>query len=259
MPDFWINLFVVGALVVTLAYGFATRINRMALVDTLWTAGVGLAALAYLWTQQLGTPQGYLVAFVIASWSVRLTYHLLQDRVLRGQEDPRYAHLAQHWGARARRNFYFLFLAQVPFVALFAYPVTLAMHSDVLDLWDLLGVGIALLALLGERAADQQLARFRSDPANRGGVCQRGLWRYSRHPNYFFEWLHWWAYVCFAVGSSAWALTLIGPAAMYLFLRFLTGVPHAERSSLAHRGEAYRSYQQTTNAFFPWKPHLKKS
>jgi steroid 5-alpha reductase family enzyme len=259
LSDFWSVLFLVGVIAASIAYVIARRMGLMAVVDTVWSSGVGLASLAYLYAHELYTPQAYLVALVITFWSLRLTYHLLRDRVLRGEEDPRYANLAQHWGQRAARNFYLLFLAQIPFIALFAFPVTIALRGGALGWWDGLGVAIALLALFGESLADRQLARFRADPANRGGVCQQGLWQYSRHPNYFFEWLHWWAYVCFAIGSAGWTLTLLGPAAMYLFLRFLTGVPHAERSSLAHRGEAYRAYQQTTNAFFPWIPHHKKN
>ena len=79
-------------------------------------------------------------------------------------------------------------------------------------------------------------------------VCNGGLWRYSRHPNYFFEWLHWWAYVC-SCRQLPWAVSLIGPLLMYVFLRYPDGIPHTERASLARRGEAYRQYQNTTNLF----------
>jgi steroid 5-alpha reductase family enzyme len=259
MPDFWISLFVLGFCAASLAYLLARRLRVMALVDTVWTAGVGLAAITYLWVHQLETAQAYLVAGVIGLWSLRLTYHLLRNRVLPGQEDPRYVHLARYWGGTAARNFYFLFLAQVLFVALFVFPVSIAMRAEQLGLWDGVGVAVALLALFGESLADRQLAQFRSDPVRRRQVCQTGLWRYCRHPNYFFEWMHWLSYVCFAIGAPAWALSFVGPIAMYLFLRFLTGVPHSERSSLSHRGAAYRTYQQTTNAFFPWKPHQPKN
>ena len=258
MTSYWISLFLVGGCVASLANLLARRLRLMAVVDLIWTAGVGIAAFVYLWVHALFTLQAYLVLAVLGLWSARLTYHLLRDRVLRGEEDPRYANLARHWGASAPRNFYFLFLAQVPFIALFVFPVSIGMRGGNIGVWDVVAVVIAMLALLGESIADRQLARFRADPDRRKGVCRDGLWRYSRHPNYFFEWLHWWAYVCFAIGSASWALSLVGPLAMYIFLRFLTGVPHVERSSLASRGEAYRSYQQSTNAFFPWKPHPPK-
>jgi len=85
-------------------------------------------------------------------------------------------------------------------------------------------------------------------------VCRAGLWRYSRHPNYFFEWLHWWAYVPIALGGPWWGLTLLGPAVMYLFLTRVTGIPPTEARAVASRGEAYREYQRTTSPLVPWPP-----
>jgi steroid 5-alpha reductase family enzyme len=122
------------------------------------------------------------------------------------------------------------------------------------DLFDILGLLLAILAISLESLSDRQLATFRADPATKGRVCTRGVWRYSRHPNYFFEWLHWFGYVVMAIGSSYWVFTLLGPLFMFVFLRFLTGVPHAERQSLRSRGDAYRAYQQSTPVFFPWIP-----
>jgi steroid 5-alpha reductase family enzyme len=83
------------------------------------------------------------------------------------------------------------------------------------------------------------------------------LWRYSRHPNYFFEWLHWWSYVPLALGTSWWWLPLLTQGLMLFTLLKLTGIPHAERQALAHRGDDYREYQATTNAFVPWFPRTK--
>jgi steroid 5-alpha reductase family enzyme len=228
----------------------------MSVVDLIWTSGLGLAALSYLLVSGLDTTRAYAVALLVVIWSFRLSYYLLTDRVLKGEEDPRYANLASYWGKRSKLNFYFLFIGQIVFVALFLWPVSIAMSANALGwLWtDWLAVVIALTSFVGESIADRQLAVFRADASNRGKVCRSGLWRYSRHPNYFFEWLHWWAYVAFAWSSSHWWVVLIGPAAMYIFLRYLTGIPFAERSSLKSRGDAYRHYQKTTNAFFPWIP-----
>jgi steroid 5-alpha reductase family enzyme len=256
MLGFWTEFFLIGFVIATVAYWIALRVRLMAVVDTIWTSGLGLGAMAYLYVHGFETVRSFVVCLVIMVWSFRLSYHLFCDRVLKGEEDPRYLNLAKHWGDASKRNFYFLFLAQILFVALFLVPVTLAMRSssESFLLMDWLAICLAGIALTGEYLADRQLAEFRGNPANKGGVCKEGLWRYSRHPNYFFEWLHWWAYVAFAWSSALWWLSLIGPLAMYIFLRYLTGVPHAERSSLRSRGEAYREYQQTTNTFFPWIP-----
>jgi steroid 5-alpha reductase family enzyme len=254
---YWVGLFVVGFVAATILYNIAVRIQLMALVDLLWTTGLGLAGVVYLISQSLVSFQGYAVLTLLSIWSFRLSYHIFTDRVIRGKEDPRYANLTEYWGDKAQKNFLFIFLGQVPLVALFVLPVSVAMAVSVegVRLVDFLAIGIALVALIGEGVADRQLAKFRADPSNKGGVCKSGLWRYSRHPNYFFEWLHWWAYVSFAWGAENWWLSLLGPFAMFIFLRFVTGVPPAEKSSLKSRGEAYRKYQSTTNAFFPWKPH----
>ena len=114
------------------------------------------------------------------------------------------------------------------------------------------GIALWLIGLLGESLADRQLARFRADPANKGKVCRTGLWNYSRHPNYFFEWLVWVGYAVFALGSPWGWLGLLAPALMLHFLRNVTGIPMTEELSLKSKGDAYREYQRTTSAFVPW-------
>jgi steroid 5-alpha reductase family enzyme len=120
--------------------------------------------------------------------------------------------------------------------------------------WDVLGAAIVLGAVAGETIADRQLARWRADPAHRGRTCRTGLWRWSRHPNYFFEWLHWWAWPILAIGAPwGWA-AVYAPILMLAFILGLSGIPATERRALATRGEDYRRYQRTTSAFFPWPP-----
>ena len=259
MISFWISFFCIGIFVATAAYQIARKLKLMAIVDTIWTAGLGISALVYHTISGLESVRSWAVLLVIFLWSFRLSFHLFRDRIFTGHEDPRYKALAAYWGAKSARNFYFLFLAQITFVALFLFPVSIAMQNPH-PVWawtDTLAVLIGISAMLGEWIADRQLAAFRANPKNNGGVCQDRLWRYSRHPNYFFEWLHWFAYLAFAVGSSSVGFALVGPIAMFIFLRFLTGVPYAEMSSLKSRGEAYRQYQSSTNAFFPWIPRDK--
>jgi steroid 5-alpha reductase family enzyme len=116
------------------------------------------------------------------------------------------------------------------------------------------GIAVWVASIAGESIADRQLARFRADPAHRGRTCRAGLWRYSRHPNYFFEWLHWFTYVALAVGSPLPWLSLAGPIVMYVFLRWVSGIPFTEAQALRTRGEDYRRYQQSTPLLFPWFP-----
>lgn len=256
MPEFWYALFPLGFAVALGAYLLALKIRLFAIVDTVWAAGLGLGALIYYVLAAPGNLRGTAALLIMLFWSGRLTFHLVCDRILSDREDPRYAALASHWGDRARFRFLFIFLGQIPLVALFLLPFSLAVEhtGPGWRVLDSLGLLIAVTALMGELIADHQLARFRADPENSGKVCRHGLWKYSRHPNYFFEWLHWFAYVAFSFGSSLWWLSLIGPVMMYLFLRYITGIRFAERSSLRSRGQAYKIYQKTTNTFFPWKP-----
>jgi steroid 5-alpha reductase family enzyme len=151
-----------------------------------------------------------------------------------------------------------LFLFQVVLVWLFLVPIYTAMNCPIETIrWiDLLAFLCGALALLGESISDHQLKVFCSKPDNQGKVCKTGLWRYSRHPNYFFEWLFWWAFVIFSIGSSVFYLSLLGPSLMYLFLRYISGVPFAEMSSLERRGADYLQYQKETSVFFPFKPKL---
>ncbi|HKK17213.1 MAG TPA: DUF1295 domain-containing protein [Opitutales bacterium] len=256
MPEFWYALFPVGFALAFAAYLLALKIRLFAVVDTVWAGGLGVGALVYYFLIAPDTGRSLAALMIMLFWSGRLTLHLVRDRILAGKEDPRYAALAEHWGDRAKFRFLFIFLGQIPLVAIFILPFTLAVDHTQPEwrLLDTVGVLIGITALLGEMTADRQLAGFRAKPENSGKVCRHGLWRYSRHPNYFFEWLHWFAYVAFSLGSPLGWLAFVGPVMMYLFLRYITGIPFAERSSIRSRGQAYRDYQNTTNTFFPWIP-----
>jgi len=200
-------------------------------------------------------PRRLLIGVMAGGWSLRLASYLLV-RVLSMPEDGRYETMKRQWGAHAQRNLFAFFQVQALWSAMFAAPMLIAAGNAAAPLgWlDAAGAAVFVAALFGETTADRQLQAFRSRRANQGKVCRAGLWRYSRHPNYFFEWLHWWAYVF--IGWQApygWA-TLCGPAAMLLFLFKVTGIPPTEANALRSRGDAYRDYQRTTSVFFPWPP-----
>ncbi|MEM7054670.1 MAG: DUF1295 domain-containing protein, partial [Pseudomonadota bacterium] len=152
--------------------------------------------------------------------------------------------------------FFAFFLFQGLLAWLFALPawVVASDASSALSIWVILGVVFWLVSLAGESLADRQLDVFRTNPDNKGKVCKVGLWRYSRHPNYFFEWLHWFAYPLIALGAPYHWITWFGPVLMFAFLYRVTGIPYTEKQSLKSRGEAYREYQRTTSAFLPWPP-----
>jgi len=151
---------------------------------------------------------------------------------------------------------FWFFQAQAVVALLFSLPFWAAAQSPVAawNGWWVLGVCVWLASVAGESLADRQLHAFRSDPVNRGRTCRRGLWGWSRHPNYFFEWLHWFAYVFLAVGSPYLWLTILGPVLMFVFLYRFTGIPYTERQALKSRGADYERYQAEVSAFFPWPP-----
>ena len=227
------------------------------IVDAGWAAGLGMAAILYAVALPMATPlRRALVAGMVVLWSARLVTHLLRDRVARRVEDGRYANLRRRWGGRAQPLFFVFFQAQALLVALLSIPYVAAMRGGggTFGATEVAAVAIWAASLAGESLADLQLASFRADPANRGRTCRTGLWRVSRHPNYFFEWLHWTAWPVLAAGSPHWSLALVGPALMLVLLLFVTGVPPAEARALETRGDDYRAYQRTTSAFFPWSP-----
>ena len=236
------------------------RTGNSGWVDTIWTFSVGMVgAVAALWPLADDAPNArqWLVAALALTWALRLGMHIAQRSKVAG-DDPRYAAYAQQWGVDApRRMFIFLqqqALGSIPLV--FAIFVAAQFPSAELRWQDALGLAILVIGIAGEAIADRQLRSFRSDLANRGQVCDSGLWRWSRHPNYFFEWLTWLAYPVIALSLSypwGWA-ALLAPLFMYWILVHVTGVPPLEQQMLRSRGERYRAYQARTSVFFPMPP-----
>lgn len=257
----WLSWWVFFLIAIT-CYGIALLLKKMTLMDLIWSLGLGIGAILVFLesgTENLTSLRAFLALGLILAWSLRLSGHLFFNRVLKEKEDLRYLRLMQHAGRFWKPVFLLLFLTQVVLVYIFLIPVRTAIESPVLALaWhDWLALSIGIIALIGEAISDDQLKQFASNSENEGKVCKQGLWRYSRHPNYFFEWLFWWSFVFFSLGSQLFFFSLIGPVLMYLFLRYISGVPFAELSSLERRGEAYRAYQKETSVFFPKIPKLE--
>ena len=240
------------------------RTGNSGWVDTIWTFSLGLVgAGGALWPIAGAAPNArqWLVAALVAIWSLRLGIHIA-IRTAGISDDPRYAAFAKQWGLNApRRMFIFLqnqALGTIPLV--FAIFVAARFPSGALRLQDFLGVLILLIGIAGEALADAQLKAFRENPDNKGRVCDAGLWRWSRHPNYFFEWFGWLAYPVIGLSLDyplvyPWGLaTLLAPVFMYWILVHVTGIPPLEEQMLRSRGERYREYQSRTSRFFPFPP-----
>lgn len=223
-------------------------------VDVIWTFGVGASAVFYLAVGSGDIWHRLFAAGLAGFWSLRLGMHIWR-RVHGVEEEGRYRAIRQHYGGRVNLFHLFFFLSQGLLAWLFALPhFVIAAHPGGSQAMLVAGVAIGIVALAGEAIADRQLQHFRQQPANRGKTCRSGLWRYSRHPNYFFEWLHWFSYPLIAWGAPHAGWLWLAPVFMFLFLWFVTGIPYTERQALKSRGDDYRRYQNSTSPFIPWRP-----
>lgn len=248
------------SVLMAMAWMVQQRTGNSGWVDTIWTFSVGfVGAAAALWpvsAEDLPARQ-WFVASMSALWALRLGLHIAA-RTAGIEDDPRYAEYAKEWGAAAPRRM-FVFLQQqaagsIPLV--FAIFVAAHVPFPELRIQDYIGITILQVAIAGEATADAQLKRFRSDPANKGKVCDRGLWAWSRHPNYFFEWFGWLAYPVIAISASyAWGFAaVLAPVFMFWILNHVTGVPPLEKQMERSRGAAWHAYAARTSRFFPLPP-----
>ena len=232
-----------------------TQTRNATSVDAGWSAAIGLVTLVGAIAATGSLSQRILLAAVALAWSGRLTWHLVVDRVLKETaEDGRYRALREVFGRREQLGFFAVYQFQA-FLALgFATPFVVAMwHDGGVHTLQIAGIGLAAVSQVLEGVADRQLSEHRRDPQNRGVTCRRGFWRYSRHPNYFFEWLTWCGFGLVHAEALGW-YAAIAPGVMYVFVRYFSGIPFTEKRALKTRGDDYRRYIQTTNAFFPGPP-----
>ncbi len=245
-----------AATVMAVLWAIQRRTRNATAVDVAWAANLGLLAALYAVAAD-GLPlRRALLALVAGAWSLRLASHLLVDRVLGRAEDGRYERLRKEWGARADARFFVFYQFQALLDAVLSVPFLLVCRNAAPQLhpFEFAGAGLLAAALAGESLADAQLQRHRSEPANKGKTCRSGLWRYSRHPNYFFEWLNWCGFALMAWSAPFGWLGLLSPLLMLVFILKVTGIPPTEAQAVLSRGEDYRRYQRTTSAFLPWFP-----
>ncbi|MFT4542194.1 MAG: steroid 5-alpha reductase family enzyme [Planctomycetota bacterium] len=249
----------IGSLIVGGAWLVQRRTGTAALIDPIWSAIIGLSGAFYAVVSDGWRPRRVLIAALIGIWSARLTWHLVH-RIANEREDGRYTRLRSTWKQSFQGNLFWFYQAQAVLAVLLTLPLMTLCTSEH-EGWrglDMVAIGLFVASLAGESIADRQLGSFRCDPANKGKTCTVGLWRWSRHPNYFFEWLHWIVYPVLAIGLP-WGWTAwFAPALMFFLVYQVTGIPPTEEQALLSRGDDYRRYQKTTNAFFPG-PNRKPS
>jgi len=251
-------IYVLAVLAMCGGWLWQRRRRNAGIVDVIWSAGLAAGALLSGLAGGGRAEARVLAAVCGGAWGVRLAGHLWR-RARSEAEDGRYRALRERWGATQGRWFA-LFQFQAGLVGLFSVPfVIVAWNGTPRPLCLAAAAAIWCLSVALETLADRQLARFRRDPANRGRTCRLGLWRYSRHPNYFFEWLHWFTYAVAAIGAAHAWLAWSGPLLMYVFLRYFSGIPFTEAQALRTRGDDYRDYQASTPMLFPWPPRRRRA
>ena len=238
-------------------------------VDVFWSYGMGLSgavvALIPVTADTVNalpvlTTRRWIVVVMIGLWALRLGTYVAR-RVAGSPEDTRYRELRKKWGGSFQLKLFGFVLIQAPAALIFAVAPYLAARPQRYEIGvqDILAILIWITALGGETLADRQMARFKADPKNRGKICDTGLWAWSRHPNYFFEWVVWFAYPMMAISAddpASW-LSLIAPAVMFVVLRFGTGVPPLEKSMATSRGKAFDDYKAKTSTFLLLPPRKK--
>jgi steroid 5-alpha reductase family enzyme len=258
-----INLFeMVGAaftavfLCMLIAWAIYFVQRNSTIVDLFWSLSAILIAWVYFLTGDGFFFKKLLLALLVTLWAGRLLT-ILYQRYCSGIEDPRYVELRQQWGGdRSGALFLMLFLFQGFIILALSLPWLIIGHSSEATWsgWEFGGLLIFAIGVIGEALADLQLRNFKSDPANSNGVCNVGLWYFSRHPNYFFEWIVWVGFAMMAFGTSAGWLALFSPLLMLILLLKISGIPPTEAHLLNKYGDSYRAYRETTSAFFPWIP-----
>ncbi len=235
----------------------ARRINNAGIVDIAWSLGFAFVAAAFYFLGVGAPERRLLIAVLVTIWSVRLGAHIwLRVAAHHPEEDGRYAALREQYSNHTWLMFFGFFELQAVLLAILSAPFAIIAGNPASGIQPVEWAGAALwlVAILGEALADHQLAAFRAKPENKGRTCRRGLWRASRHPNYFFEWLVWVAYFVIALGSPDGWITFYCPLLMLFFLLKVTGIPATEAHALKSRGDEYRDYQRTTSVFVPWFP-----
>ena len=252
----WLVGWTVSATLLLVLYLPQRRTGDATAVDAGWGASVALLAVLDGILGPGDASHRVLIAVLAGFENARVAWVVV--RRLGGKEDGRYAELRRRWRERGREQttFAVFYQAQALLAAVLSLPFLFTAFNghDGLEPLEWAGAALWVLAVAFEVTADAQLRRHKADPSRRGTTMRSGLWRYSRHPNYFFQTLTWVAYALIATAAPWGWLGWIAPALILYLVLFVTGIPPSEEQALRSRGEDYRRYQRETSAFVPWFP-----
>jgi len=255
----WANAAVAAGLM-TLVWIISVLVRNASIIDIAWGPGFALIGWASCLLGDAATTTRWVLPVLSTAWGLRLGIYLA-SRNLGKPEDFRYQAMRDHHGtAFAWKSYYRVFLLQASIMWIVSFPLQMGIvyAGSGWTLWHVVGTAVWTIGLVFESIGDWQLARFKRDPENAGRVLDRGLWRYTRHPNYFGDFLVWWGIWIVAAAAPEARWTVVSPVIMSIFLMRVSGVPMLE-AALVERKEGYATYIQQTNAFFPWWPRNRRS
>lgn len=242
------------ALLMFLLWLVQAKYKNASYVDIGWTIGIGICAGVYVFQPEGVMLRKAILIVIVLLWCIRLTRLLMMRLIKDPSEDSRYRRIRDDWKTHQNFKFFLMFQFQGLLDVVLAWPFLLICFNENAQIshieWG--GIILSILGLVGEAIADRQLRRFKDNIDNKGKTCDVGLWYYSRHPNYFFEWVIWVGYFVFACGAPLGLTAILAPCLMYIFLMKVSGVPLAEAQALKTKGDSYRQYQATTSMFVPW-------
>lgn len=245
------NIWIIASLAMFITWLIQLKTKDASYVDVVWSLGIGIATVYTFLLFSDHNIRKIIIFLCPLFWSLRLSYHLTRRLVFLNTEDSRYHTMRKSMDKKANLGFFLFFQAQAFFIVLFSMPIVMALltESNQVTILDLIGIIIFLIAIIGETIADKQLFDHKKR-YNTSVTCKSGLWYYSRHPNYFFEWIHWFSYAFFCFFTSYFYITILMPFLMLFFIIYITGIPHVEREAEKKRSD-YSEYKKNTPMLIP--------
>lgn len=255
MLELLLYAWIASALVMTLVWAIQLKTKNAGIVDAFWSWNFPIIALIYYFFSDGNHDRAVICLIIVSLWGLRLgTYLFLRTIGHHDKEDVRYAKLREENRPNENRYFFFFFQIQAITNVILSIPFLFPMMNPDPELtaFEFTGIAFFAIGLIGETLADFQLSKFKKDPGNKGKVFDSGLWSYSRHPNYFFEFIIWVGFAVFASGSPYGWTSIFAPALILFLLMKVSGIPMTEELAVKTKGQAYLDYQRRTSAFFPW-------
>ena len=246
-----LSIFIAWCLIALLmfgAWGIYLKINNPGIIDVFWPIAIALAALVYS-TQSHANPSKLIFQCLLLAWALRLALYLLLSRIMKQHIEKRYVQMSESWSMPTHRAFAINFQCQGLFALIIACPFLFISSLNHFGVWQWLASALIVIGIIGEYTADRQLQR--SKRQHPGQVCTAGLWRYSRHPNCFFDWLTWLGFGISVLSVPYGFIGLLSPA-LLLFIMARITIPITEKGSMQSKGKQFIDYQRSTSMFFPW-------